>query len=920
MKGVFDTMLAFVAFAVAVPVSAMDVDYYFYKANGTGDDLTTASLWSDPAGNHPTALFDPTDDYFLMNACYWSTNVFTGRTLNIGCSTNDIAKQIILSAAEASVPDFHIWGTSQLQLRINSSLSGTLTIHNTGGYNFYKNASFYDRTKTICSDTSYINVNNTGKNLDGSQMFLHIAGDYSQMLGHWFVSGGAPTLVLESPTALGAADGGSEYGIRVQYANTVRLAVSNGLELTGIDDKCISLRTYSNKNSPVLELTTLSQFDADDYVVPVNIVTENNYADSIVRKVGSGRVTLTRGCFVDVLEVNDGTLALVESATLDDGMKVTIAAGAMLSLGKGGNFHVASLTVGGETCGNGIYTAAELPDYLSGDGALQVGCSVPAGIAVTYDPATATATPVDLSGETYLTRSGWKAVLGIDEIPVSLSKAVTLPQLATNRMAVAYLPLSGGFTAADFADVSEKSYGLPRTWFETEEQGGRMVLYLVVKPVMVATPYNGTTGGAIYDVANDARFWSDGLVPHPGADYRNSTNAKDDDVHFNLTGEFKGDSYGLAYCNSRLTGNDVTVNLMLANQQGNTKSSLIVYSGGVVALNGTVCVDASCPEAKIKLKDNTSDSRANMLIVNADISGSGVLGFANQYSTASLDVVSLLGDNSGFSGPLHLDGVLTSSQDTLLEVAVTNGLALGGPRPDMDKAGVLFDAFPKLIVNGDADFAAANRCWASLDGLQVSVAEGVTCWVRNPYYSSVDSDTELDAVKPNRCAIEKTGAGTLALAKVVPSDADQNPAAGNGRNDLVRVKEGGLMALAADTFAGCTVAFEDGSAIVVDPTDETFAETGMVLDRAPTIASGAKLKLVPAFTEAPSEKGVAVTFLTVPASTPDLSGVLKPQKVRSASGASLQGMLQKTDKIVDGRACTVYSANYEVRGLILVVQ
>lgn len=915
------SVIAIAASAVAMTVSA--TDYFFTDTNAAVDDPNS---WADSEGNHPASLFAPGDDYFLMNKAYWKSEIdFRADTLNLGSSTCSVNATCSISGPVGSgygIADLRIWGSWGIRPASGmSELGGKITVESSGGFDFYYNSTFFDRSQLICPDTGYVYIKNSKSTIDGSQVFYRAAGDYSQMRGPWFIAGGAPTLVLESPTALGAVDSTADIqGIRVQYANTLRFAVSNGLEFVGHDNKVISLRTYNGKASPVLELRSLPQFGADDYTVPVDIVKEKNSADAIVNKVESGRVTLAKKCDADQLNVQGGTLRLARTATLKTTLKVTVSAGAKLSLEKGGNFRVASLTVGDTACAAGVYMKADLPDYLDGDGALQVGCTVPNPLSVTYDSERATATPVDLSEAGYLTKTAWKAVC--DPIPVALSTKIVLPQLATNRMAVAYLPLSGGFTAADFADVSEKSYGLPRTWFETDEKDGKTILYLVVKPVMVATPYKGTTGGVIYDVANDAQLWTDGLVPHPGADYRNSINGSDDNVHFDLAGEFKGDSYGLSYCSSRLNDWDknVTVNLWLANQQGNQKSSLIVYSSGVVTLNGTICVDASCPMARIKLRDNNTISRDNRLLVNSDISGSGTLVFANQFSKAQLDAVSLLGDNSAFSGRLLLDGVLTSAQDMLLEVTVTNGVALGGACTAMDKAGVRFGAFPKLIVNGNADFAAENRCWASLNGLRVDVADEKTCWVRNPYYSSVDLDTALDAKEPNRCAIEKTGAGTLALAKVVPSDAEQNPADGNGKNNLIRVKEGGLMALAADAFAGCTVAFEDGAAIVVDPANAALAETGMVLDRAPTIAAGAKVGLVPAFAEAPSEDEAEVVFLTVPASTPDLSGVLVPRKVRSASGARMRGTLQKEDKVVGGRNCTVYSATYEVKGLVLVIQ
>lgn len=916
------SVIAIAVSAVAMTVSA--VDYYFYKNGGGEADLVDASQWFDPQGNHPETLFAPGHDYFLMDKTYWSSGIdFRADTLNLGSPTSSVNSNCTLCGPVGSgfgIADLHVWGAWGIRPSASATeLGGKITVESSGGFDFYYDSTFSDRSQLVCPDSGYVYIKNSKASNDGSKVFYRAAGDYSQMRGHWFITGGAPTLVLESPTALGATDSTAEIqGIRVQYANTLRFAVSNGVEFVGHENKVISLRTYNGKTSPVLVLRSLPQFGADDYTVPVAIVKEKSYTDAIVNKVESGRVTLAKKCDADQLNVQGGTLRLARTATLKTTMKVTVSAGAKLSLEKGGNFRVASLTVGDTACAAGVYMKADLPDYLDGDGALQVGCTVPNPLSVTYDSERATATPVDLSEAGYLTKTAWKAVC--DPIPVALSTKVALPQLATNRMAVAYLPLSGGFTEEDFTDASEKTDRLPRTWFETEEQGGKTVLYLVVKPVMTANAYKGLLDGVVYEVNSDAEMWSDGLVPHPGADYLNNLYLKDyQDASFMAGEPFHGDSYTMGFSHLMLADASVKMNLR-SYSANNQKTRICTKRSGTTTLEGTLYVDSSCTRLPIWPADSKNADVGNQLVINADITGDSTISVSREYSSSMRNDIAFLGDNSGFRGAFDFVGEIRSDRRTMIRVTVTNEVGLGGAMAALDKKGVFFEAFPRLVVDGDCDFSAQNRCWASNNGLQVEVKEDVTCSVGQPYYSSVDTTAALDAMAPNRCAIEKTGAGTLALAKVVPSDAEQNPVAGNGRNDLVRVKEGGLMALAADTFAGCTVAFEDGAAIVVDPANAALAETGMVLDRAPTIAAGAKVKLVPAFAEAPTEDEAEVVFLTVPASTPDLSGVLVPRKVRSASGASMRGTLKKEDKVVGGRNCTVYSATYEVKGLILFIQ
>ena len=107
--------------------------------------------------------------------------------------------------------------------------------------------------------------------------------------------------------------------------------------------------------------------------------------------------------------------------------------------------------------------------------------------------------------------------------------------------------------------------------------------------------------------------------------------------------------------------------------------------------------------------------------------------------------------------------------------------------------------------------------------------------------------------------------------------------------------------------------------IVADPELAATADYGIkVVDFAPVIASGAKVSLVPEL-KSDDVLSFSVAFLTVPAETPDLSANLVSACVRLGT-TSYRGKLVKTSAEVDGKQMTVYSADYEAPGLLLIVR
>lgn len=616
------------------------------------------------------------------------------------------------------------------------------------------------------------------------------------------------------------------------------------------------------------------------------------------------------------LKVLQGRMAMTEGACFTALSKLEVAPGAALVLDPGTAIRTAAATVGGVTLTKGIYTTVG-DNLVSGGGVLIVGDV----FTVPYADATKTATPLDFTASGLTAES----IVPLLPLPLKLSESMCISNaaaLVTNRVAVARFAADLNLTPEMLRNDTAKVFGLPYIWFEVETEGDVTTVYLVSRPVVSPVYYQGIKSGVYYNFCTDADFWSDGLLPHPGADY-----------FINATGVYHRASATTA-TNIVFAGESLTVNKSLlypgvatfdanlrftAMKDGNDYVYYPYRSGRTVA-RGTITGINNCDPLTIR----PNGVAGALFVVESDISCDTWVRFKFTWSTSQKSEFAVLGDNRGIKGRIEFLGSINKDrqfwQET--EVTVTNVAALGGDMDAFTPNGVHWQDFAKLIVSNRLTFATANRGWSSRNGMRVEVAdEDGLLAIDAPYCCRMQYSEAQDTYIPQRCAVEKTGAGTLMMQRVTPTDDSYNAIAGNDTNNFVRVKEGGIGPLAADAFDRCRMAFSNDTAIVVDPANAATAEYGLrLLDKVPVFAEGARVWLKPEVASIAAEDPLTLAFLTVPAATPDLTEILRAAAFKR-DGRHWSGRTVSRESVtVEGKACTRYSAHFSPSGLALYLR
>jgi hypothetical protein len=544
-----------------------------------------------------------------------------------------------------------------------------------------------------------------------------------------------------------------------------------------------------------------------------------------------------------------------------------------------------------------------------------------ADIVVPYDAEQGTATVVDLTASPLT--AAQVAALG-RPFRIALSEVMALPIHATNRIAVAEFAASVGVTAADFVDVSPKTCDLPRTWFETETANGVTTVFLVARPVVVALGEEGDGVPLYHYFMTNANFWSDGKLPHAGADYFDAIDTTTGDKsgaysydYGTATGSgrvFPGESLTFSASRYSMKTREFTVNdLRFYNATSGMQHMYSISVSGETHMRGKIYVDASC--SAFEIRPNLGDS---LLVIDSDISSkAGNLTFRNLWSTSPLCSFKLLGDNRGIEGRIVITGGVNAGKDlwNQLTVAITNATALGGPIGAWSGNGLQFSYFPQLIVEETTTFDTTNRGVYAREGFRLKVEAGKTFTLLNTCSCSLSYTDDYMRLLPARCAVEKSGEGVFAFgARLVPCNTSVVAVPADGTNNMVRVKEGGVMAVTADAFDNVAMEFHDGTSIVADPANEATATNGVrLVDVPPAFVDGAKVALRPVDGYVPDSGAVEVAYLTVPASTPDLLGSLTAAKIVS-NGKSWTPLLRKTT----AGGATTYSVLYRQLGCTII--
>lgn len=645
----------------------------------------------------------------------------------------------------------------------------------------------------------------------------------------------------------------------------------------------------------------------------------------------TGRLNVIRGR----MEMRDGARFTALS-------KLTVGEAAVLDLAAGTAIVAQEAVIGGTALAPGLYVNAggEGRGQLTGSGVLLVGG---APLTVPYVDATKTTTPFDVTASDVTAAS----LAGLKSLPVALSEPMAIDNSSmhvTNRLAVAKFAATSGITAALFEDVTTKSYGLPTTWFESETVADVTTIYLVAKPVISAVLYQGTAEKLTYYYTGDANFWSDGKLPHAGADYCNTFNQTEKtgkSLYFrdaNVSGStkvttvFGGDSLTVGHSLLYLSSHVFACDLRTYNRDEGNYSLLSAQntSQSPQHLAGRLYADSSNNPLALKPYASTVKpfgKHGDVFVVDSDIYGPGNVKCVYTWSTSTLAEMALHGNNSGLTGQMEFKGGVQNDAANKkqywqqFEMAITNANALGGPMATESKTGFKMSFFPLLMVNATTTYETENRLWYAENGVRLQVTDGCAFALKKDYRCRTTQTETLNLFIPQRCAVEKTGAGDFLLGgRIIPVDASLDETAVDGTNNLVRVYEGGIGPLTADAFDLCQLVFSNGTSIVAEKGNAATADCGLRLrDLAPVFVDGAKVTLRPVVSGGVDGLSFTQTFLTVPAATPDLRQTLVPGKVR-IDGKVWSGKLLKDTVTIAGRDYTRYSALYEPKGSLILVR
>ena len=956
MKNTVLMIAGFVAMATSVVAAA---DYYWtgaaesYDLDARTPKTSTLGNWTLEGGAVPTVAPGVDDTLIFTNRASSGKNgrIFLhdtggGKALFAKIVARDEALVTLYGGTDIQpyIPSEGVWNYTQSGYVYFDN--GTLaTVAGTSTSDYYTNIVYAANTKAY--------VVNNGKYQPGSYSVLLKQGQ-----GH-FQSSGGKTLgglssqVLEEGTYRFSETSGEwtktsfmflgDKNVRNFYFTVNReFVIETSLTEKDVTKSTHKLTDYGQGATLILKRNTASKsvfassrfsgildgtlslvFESNDKPACTLTLAKGTSTSTGALRVNNGSVFLTEGATYRTLSgvtVGNGDATYAATLTVEDGASLKcgtldIASNGTLSIAAGLTVEADDFTFHGDPISAGVYSASDNVG-ISGGGRLYVGGTP--NLAIEYDPSTKVATTVDRTNY----RISHDDVAENGQIQVSLSSPISIPDDETNRLEIAEYSTSAGLLPGDFRDVTAKTDGLPITWFETEEADGVLKVYLVSRPVITASfTEKGTDGSYYFMKDEDKAMWSDGKVPHAGADYLIALGAASRPAFYDTVenGEtsFPGETLTMDASSYRV-GNDTpfTINLRFYNQDATGYRTLLVADNyRQRSLGGTVYVDGSCSKMRVVGGINS------VATIESTFSGEADFGFANMWDGTTGEIFKMYGDNSGLTGVVTLSAAYNKTKKVWndMTVAFTNAAALGGALKKANRAGLRLEYFPRLRAEDSVVYDTANRHIFGLDGMRVDVAEGKTFTIMNDYRSFVGYSEIEEQYIPDRCSIEKTGGGVLALTSVTPckNNEELNPATPDGLNNLVRVKEGGIEPLAATTFDNLVVDFHDGTMIVVDPSNDETAEYGLrLIANAPVFEDGAMVKFTLPAGVVP-RNGVKYVFLTAPASAGDLTPRLGVVKVRTENGTYC-GVITKEAVTVNDVSCYRYSATYSVTGSILL--
>ena len=683
---------------------------------------------------------------------------------------------------------------------------------------------------------------------------IHVTGDCAQYFGTFVTEALFPIntygqlgvdLYLESATAL-SADSGVLQADKISISSPTKLFLS----------PAAAAGASANVGMTVSGTNWISSTSAEEIALAFPIAGSGTLVKrGAATMMLSGEISLAGG-----LVVEEGTLNVAKSATVATKIPLVVRSGAAL------------------VCG------VDPSDF---DLTVEPGGTV--SFVVPYDAATRTATPLEFTDDTAAYIPSWP-------MGITLSDAIIIPFKDAIRTCVVKIPTSAKtVTAADFLDLTAKTYGLPRVSFEVETVGTMQNVYFCARPVIT-----DATSGNIpsFDAVNDAKgnpAWFDGFAPHDDADY------------------LVLNKHELFTCEARTSGatSFAGASLTLADGQTvNPRSQYVEIADFVVygfttlynlgyqlsvdnrlyhVLRGSVNVQ-TMEESKAftfhvaPKKDQTPPTSWK---VESELTGEGYVCFRSEDADPTSDAY-LESTNVNFRGPLMVKGKDASCGTTL---KIRNPLALGGPRDAFYSGALQLTQKSFLMPLESMTLDTANR------GIYVNgtggfdVPEGVVFKVTEP----------MVLYTP----LIKKGAGVLGLGFEMT------------RTPAVNVAEGFVMPMAGRTMANASLTLADGAGLAVDVAAEgdVRAEGLYLPSKGALSATGnvipIRIENIDRIVESDADCTIAIA--TVHEDDADaLAAKMVLPRVRKHGGRIEVGAAADGVKVI--------SATFEPKGIVLVVR
>lgn len=785
-----------VKYSVAVALICSLAGAEIYTHNGTTDALRNTAFnrpesWNDSSGVSGdvlvangipvTDIFNETNDFVTTKGFRaWDngiSNRFPCASLTLGSESTTIGVTWKTYTPGYAVIDNCIWLNAYLAVNNNRThvLDGSWTIVGASTKHYLRmdvESSHFSFRGDFHGEADVL-VSMAGKNNPSKFNYWFLPGDFSDYRGQFKVTAEA-YLLLDSETATGDA--------AAPRADALVLAEGGGLMVTPRIGENLPVTRGIYLESGTNTVFAEGAHDKGLLRMPIS-------GPGCLAKKGSGEVTFSGAYSAGDVFVRAGTLYLAQEATFAaESPRFEVAAGATLVV-------------------SNLALAARCTFDVEEGGKLVLGGVIP------YDAATNVAQPLDF---TPLTTDQW------DNLPkpiaIKLSKPMTFPIHETNRLVVAKFSAGLAPDVSQFTNTTEKTYGLPNTWFEigSDAEDGSSTLVYVSKPVVtrVSTAQlmkfeSATTYDATSKTYTDIPIWSDGLGAHAGADYLQTIpgEIKTWTGYDNGTRTFPGDSLYMAAGNFSLKSRGFDVpNLTLDG------SIAFGISGPgkavpVKILGGPITIPAG---RSIKWTGSVSGSDGSVFgyELDCEIRGGGSLTL--EHAMAGYET-SILSTNADFSGML----TISSTAKTLnmrtngQTIAIADAASLGGPVPSFDYDAVVIGPYSFIRPMTSMTLNQNNR------GISISssyggfdVPEGVELTVEQVVRNNAN----------NAAALLKDGAGTLKLNRAMRFGYAGTNLIWNANNRLF-VREGWLRAAddATNGYHQMCVRFAPGTGIVVAP-------------------------------------------------------------------------------------------------------